>query len=75
MACENKVIANAKVSHSNWGKPHHARSTVKSVFLLACLLDALPYIAVKCKPTLHQVHGVLTNITSNMWSANHSMRH
>ena len=54
-------------------EPHHVRSTVKSVFLLACLLscllEALPYMAknlFKCKPTLHQVHGMLTNITSNM---------
>ena len=44
-------------------EPHHVRSTVKSVFLLACLLacllEALPYMAkslFKCKPTLHQVH-------------------
>ena len=29
-----------------WGEPHHVRSTVKSVFLLACLLVclSLPYM-------------------------------
>ena len=26
---------------NNWGEPHHVRSTVKSVFLLACLLACL----------------------------------
>ena len=49
-------------------EPYHVRSTVK--------FDALPYMAkilFKCKPTLHQVHRVLTNITSNTWSANHNM--
>ena len=46
-------------------EPHHMRSTVKSVFLLACLLEALPYMAknlFKCKQTLHQVHGVLATL-------------
>ena len=46
-------------------EPHYVRSTVKSVFLLACLFDTLPYMAknlFKCKPTLHQVHGVLTTL-------------
>ena len=41
------------------------RSTVKSVFLLACLLEALPYMAknlFKCKQTLHQVHVVLATL-------------
>ena len=41
------------------------RSTVKSVFLLACLLEALPYMAknlFKCKQTLHQVRGVLATL-------------
>ena len=46
-------------------EPHHVRSTVKSVFLLACLLEALPYMAknlFKCKQTLHQVHVVLATL-------------
>ena len=55
-------------------------STVKFVFLLAYLLACLichPYMAEIClsaKPTLHryQTDGVLTIITLNTWSANHS---
>ena len=39
--------------------PHHVGLTVKSVFLLAYLLDTLPYMAKN-----------LTMTTSSTWSAN-----
>ena len=50
-----------RIIGASLSEPHHVRSTVKSVFLLACLLEALPYMAnlFKCKQALHQVHVVL----------------
>ena len=33
------ITAVSYVYTHNWGEPHHVGSTVKSVFLLACVLD------------------------------------
>ena len=43
-------------------EPHHMRSTVKYVFMLACLIRHPLYgwKPFKCKPTLYQTHEVLT---------------
>ena len=71
-----------RVIGASLSKPHHMGSTVKSVFLLGCLLVPVkipvygrkPF---KCKPTLHQTlqalhktRGVLT-IARESLNANH----
>ena len=45
-------------THARWGEPHHMRSTVKSVFLLACF-DTSSLIWLKDTK-------VLTKITSSL---------
>ena len=41
----NYFIVYTKLVRVSLSEPHLVRSTVKSVLLLACLLDTLPYMA------------------------------
>ena len=77
------TIGSCSIIGASLSEPHHMGSTVKSVFLLACLLVCNVKIPVygrkpfKCKPTLHQTlqalhktRGVLT-IARESLNANH----
>ena len=45
--CIIQYMSNMILLSSNWDKPHHMRSTVKSVFLVHCLFDTSSLIWLK----------------------------
>ena len=60
-------------THLYWGKPHHIRTMVKSVFWLAWYI--IPYMAesgFKYKPTLHQTCDCVNH---SMWLCHSSANH
>ena len=51
------------------GEPHHVRSTVKSVFLLACMLSK-SIMWLKCKPNYIKHVISILELTTNHYSKN-----